>query len=141
MTRYPGLTSTTLAAVVLAILAAPAGAAPTCAEGPQIVGNEYVGTPCDDTIRMPRSVTVAHGGDGNDTIYGQRGNDRLFGDGGNDRLYGGIGDDQLEAVTATTSSPAASAPTRPSTAKRATTSSAATRRSTTSRTRAAAPTR
>lgn len=95
LNRYPALTSTALAVFVLAILAAPAGAAPTCAEGPQIVGNEYVGTPCDDTIRMPRSVTVAHGGDGDDTIYGQRGNDRIFGDGDDDRLYGGIGDDQL----------------------------------------------
>ncbi|HEU4905759.1 MAG TPA: calcium-binding protein [Solirubrobacterales bacterium] len=75
--------------------ASPAAAA--CgAEEPRIVGNVYYGTSCDDTYRMPRSVTVAHGEGGNDTIYGQRGNDRLFGDAGNDRLYGGIGDDQLK---------------------------------------------
>jgi Ca2+-binding RTX toxin-like protein len=86
----------TVIALLLAI--APAGtadAAPTCAEGPQIEGNAYVGTPCDDVIRMPRSVTVARGEGGDDVIYGQRGNDRLFGGPGDDRLYGGIGDDQL----------------------------------------------
>jgi hypothetical protein len=81
--------------VALALGAPLAVAAPSCEEGPQIVGSEYIGTPCADTIRMPRSVTVAHGGGGNDVIYGQRGNDRLFGGEGNDRLYGGIGDDQL----------------------------------------------
>lgn len=84
-----------LAVALLAALPAAAGAAPTCAEGPQIVGNQYIGTPCDDVIRMPRSVTVAHGEGGDDTIYGQRGNDRLFGGPGDDRLYGGIGDDQI----------------------------------------------
>lgn len=84
-----------LAALLLAALPVPTQAAPSCAEGPQIVGNTYIGTPCDDVIRMPRGVTVAHGEAGDDTIYGQRGNDRLFGDGGDDRLYGGIGDDEL----------------------------------------------
>lgn len=72
-----------------------ANAAPSCAEGPETVGNEIIGTPCDDTIRMPRNITTAHGEGGNDTIYGQRGNDSLFGDEGNDRLYGGVGDDRL----------------------------------------------
>jgi Ca2+-binding RTX toxin-like protein len=99
LNRYATQTSTTLAGLLAAaaLIAFPAAAhaAPTCAEGPQIEGNVYVGTPCDDTIRMPRAVTVARGEGGNDTIYGQRGNDRLFGGDGNDRLYGGIGDDQL----------------------------------------------
>lgn len=83
--------------VLLATLlgAAPANAAPTCAEGPQIVGETFVGTPCDDTIRAPRGVTTVSGEGGNDVLYGQRGNDSLFGGEGHDRLYGGIGDDQL----------------------------------------------
>ncbi|MEX0972570.1 MAG: calcium-binding protein [Solirubrobacterales bacterium] len=99
MNRYATQTSTTLAGLLAmaALLAFPAAAhaAPTCEEGPQIEGSVYVGTPCDDTIRMPRAVTVARGEGGDDTIYGQRGNERLFGGEGNDRLYGGIGDDQL----------------------------------------------
>jgi Ca2+-binding RTX toxin-like protein len=82
--------------VLLAALgAAPATAAPTCAEGPQTVGNEIIGTPCADTIRLPRAVTTVFGEGGDDVLYGQRGNDRLFGGEGADRLYGGIGDDRL----------------------------------------------
>ncbi|HEX7058977.1 MAG TPA: calcium-binding protein [Solirubrobacterales bacterium] len=84
-----------VALLSLAALPAAASAAPTCAEGPETVGDTIIGTPCDDTIRMPRSVTTAYGEGGNDTIFGQRGNDRLFGGFGDDRLYGGIGDDQL----------------------------------------------
>ena len=86
-----------LLAVLVAIAASapPASAAPSCAEGPQTVGDTIVGTPCDDTIRPPRSVTSVFGEGGNDTLYGGRGNDRLFGGEGNDRLFGGIGDDQL----------------------------------------------
>ncbi|HEU5141902.1 MAG TPA: calcium-binding protein [Solirubrobacterales bacterium] len=53
------------------------------------------GTPCADTIRLPRSVTTVFGEGGDDTLYGGRGNDRLNGGEGHDRLYGGIGDDQL----------------------------------------------
>jgi len=70
-------------------------AAPSCAEGPQIVGSEYIGTPCADTIRAPRSVTIVRGEGGDDLLFGQRGNDTLYGGEGNDRLYGGIGDDRL----------------------------------------------
>ncbi len=84
-----------LAGLVLAVAAPSATAVPTCAEGPQTVGDTIVGTPCDDTIRAPRGVTTVNGEGGNDTLYGQRGNDRLNGGEGNDRLYGGIGDDQL----------------------------------------------
>ncbi len=72
-----------------------ASAAPTCAEGPQTVGDTIVGTPCDDTIRAPRSITAVFGEGGNDTLFGGRGNDRLNGGEGADRLYGGIGDDRL----------------------------------------------
>src|SRR4051794_18450392 len=79
----------------LALLPSAAKAAPTCAEGPQIVGDVYVGTPCDDVIRAPRGVTEIRGEGGNDVLYGQRGNDSLFGGEGNDRLYGGVGDDRL----------------------------------------------
>jgi Ca2+-binding RTX toxin-like protein len=84
---------------VLAILALAvppsAGAAPSCAEGPETVGETIVGTPCDDTIRAPRGITTVLGEGGNDTLYGQRGNDTLFGGEGDDRLYGGVGDDRL----------------------------------------------
>jgi len=84
------------ALVALGVLgAAGAGAAPNCGEPPETVGNIIVGTPCDDTIRAPRSVTTVNGEGGNDTIFGGRGNDSLNGAAGNDRLYGGIGDDQL----------------------------------------------
>ncbi|MET0557722.1 MAG: calcium-binding protein [Solirubrobacterales bacterium] len=72
-----------------------AAAAPSCAEGPQTVGNTIYGTPCDDTIRAPRSVTTVMGEGGDDTLSGQRGNDSLFGGEGADRLYGGVGDDRL----------------------------------------------
>jgi Ca2+-binding RTX toxin-like protein len=82
-----------VALLLLAMLPAAARAAPTCAEGPQTVGDTIVGTPCDDTIRAPRGVTTVFGEGGNDTLFGQRGNDSLFGGEGNDRLYGGIGDD------------------------------------------------
>jgi hypothetical protein len=99
LNRYATQTSTAVAALLtaVALIAAPspAHAAPSCAEGPQIEGNVYLGTPCADTIRAPRSVTVVRGEGGDDTLYGQRGNDRLFGGEGHDRLYGGIGDDQL----------------------------------------------
>jgi len=97
--RIATLTSTALAAslvgCLLAVLAPAASAAPSCAEGPQIEGSTIVGTPCDDTIHAPRSVTTVNGEGGNDTLFGGRGNDRLNGGEGNDRLYGGIGDDQL----------------------------------------------
>jgi Ca2+-binding RTX toxin-like protein len=84
-----------VALLLLAALPTAASAAPTCAEGPETVGDTIVGTPCDDTIRAPRGITTVFGEGGNDSLFGQRGNDSLFGGEGNDRLYGGIGDDQL----------------------------------------------
>lgn len=86
-----------LIALPCAFLALPSSsvAAPSCAEGPQTVGRTIVGTPCADTIRLPRSVTTVLGEGGDDVLYGQRGNDSLFGGEGNDRLYGGVGDDRL----------------------------------------------
>lgn len=80
-----------------AFLALPSSsvAAPSCAEGPQTVGTTIIGTPCADTIRLPRSVTTILSEGGDDVLYGQRGNDSLFGGEGNDRLYGGVGDDRL----------------------------------------------
>jgi Ca2+-binding RTX toxin-like protein len=77
-----------------AAVAPVSSAAPSCAEGPQIVGSAIVGTPCPDTIRAPRGVTTVNGEGGDDVIYGQRGNDEINGGEGNDRLYGGIGDDR-----------------------------------------------
>lgn len=97
--RYATQTSTALAALLamaaLGTFASAANAAPSCEEEPQIVGDTYFGTPCDDTIRAPRNVTTIYGEGGNDILYGQRGNDSLFGGDGNDRLYGGVGDDHL----------------------------------------------
>jgi Ca2+-binding RTX toxin-like protein len=84
-----------LGLLLILAVAPPAGAAPSCAEGPETVGSEIIGTPCADTIRLPRSITTVHGEGGDDILYGQRGNDNLFGDEGNDRLYGGVGDDRL----------------------------------------------
>ncbi len=80
--------------MALAAGAPAAGAAPSCAEGPETTGDTITGTPCPDTIRAPRGVTTVNGEGGNDTIYGQRGNDQINGGEGNDRLYGGIGDDR-----------------------------------------------
>jgi Ca2+-binding RTX toxin-like protein len=86
-----------LLALSCVFLALPslAAAAPSCAEGPQVVGNTIVGTPCADLIRLPRNITAAFGEGGDDVLYGQRGNDSLFGGEGADRLYGGVGDDRL----------------------------------------------
>jgi Ca2+-binding RTX toxin-like protein len=92
---FRGLSGVLWVLGLLVAAASPAGAAPSCAEGPQTTGSEIVGTPCADTIRLPRSVTAVRGEGGDDTLYGQRGNDRLFGGEGADRLYGGIGDDRL----------------------------------------------
>src|ERR1044072_5463032 len=88
--------------VVNAALAAPSSAAPSCAEGPQIVGDTILGTPCGDPIRAPRGVTTVNGEGGDDVIYGQRGNDQINGGEGNDRLYGGIGDDRPRGGAAAT---------------------------------------
>ena len=95
--RYAAPTSTAVGAMLLlaAFLAGPASAAPSCAEGPQQVGETIYGTPCADTIHTPRGVTAVYGEGGDDTIYGGRGNQSLYGGPGNDRLYGGIGDDHL----------------------------------------------
>ena len=79
--------------LTVATLPAMASAAPSCAEGPQTVGDTIVGTPCDDTIHAPRGITAVFGEGGNDSLYGGRGNDSLYGGEGDDRLYGGIGDD------------------------------------------------
>lgn len=83
--------------LLVAYLSAPGtvSAAPSCAEGPETVGETIVGTPCADTIRLPRNVTIVFGEGGDDVLFGQRGNDSLFGGEGADRLYGGIGDDRL----------------------------------------------
>lgn len=119
-----------LAALMLAFLfALPAGGAPaaaadspSCAEGPQREGDEIVGTPCDDYIVAPGSVSAVYGGGGDDTIVGGvtiaatgvceseagchlevgsqtfeggPGNDVVYGDRGNDTLRGNAGDDRL----------------------------------------------
>jgi len=92
-TRVLGALLASGAVAIAAPAAAPA--APSCAEGPQTVEREIIGTPCADTIRAPRSVTTVRGEGGDDVLFGQRGNDSLFGGEGADRLYGGVGDDRL----------------------------------------------
>jgi Ca2+-binding RTX toxin-like protein len=94
--RLPRPTGPLLGSLLLILAVAPsAGAAPSCAEGPETVGDTIVGTPCDDTIHAPQGIVTVLGEGGNDSLFGGRGNDRLFGGEGDDRLYGGIGDDQL----------------------------------------------
>jgi Ca2+-binding RTX toxin-like protein len=117
--------ATVVLALGLALLAAlladdAAGAsAPSCAAGPERVGNTIHGTPCADVIHAPASVSAVYGGGGNDTIVpgpiaaltdcpeecrlgvgsqtfdGGPGNDTVFGERGNDTLNGGEGDDRL----------------------------------------------
>jgi Ca2+-binding RTX toxin-like protein len=118
----------TFVAILLAVLAfappragaapAPAGA-PSCAEGPERVGDAIEGTPCADTIVVPAGVASVSGGGGDDTIVpgpiaaaascpsgcrlgvgsqtfeGGPGNDIVFGERGNDKLLGGEGNDKL----------------------------------------------
>jgi len=117
--RLPQLGAAILAPLLLGALPATAPAAPSCAEGPQAVGEAIVGTPCADLIRVPPNVVAVHGGAGDDTIvpapiaasaecpdecrlgigsqtfYGGPGDDVVFGERGNDRLYGEGGDDRL----------------------------------------------
>lgn len=109
-----------MAALAIWMPTSAAGAAPSCAEGPQRVDDTVVGTPCSDTIQAPPGVTAVQGGAGNDTIVaapvtaaapcnetcehlgvgsqtfeGGPGNDVIFGERGNDTLNGGAGDDSL----------------------------------------------
>jgi Ca2+-binding RTX toxin-like protein len=70
--------------LALALLAVPAASAaapdpaalaaelptPTCAEGPDREGEVIVGTPCDDHIVVPPTVTYVDGGAGDDVIEG-----------------------------------------------------------------------
>jgi Ca2+-binding RTX toxin-like protein len=108
-----------VALVVLAWPAQAASAAPSCAEGPRVVGETIVGTPCDDVIHAPPGVATVKGGAGDDTMVaapiaaseecpagchlgvgsqtfeGGPGNDVVYGERGNDILNGGEGDDRL----------------------------------------------
>jgi Ca2+-binding RTX toxin-like protein len=107
-----------LALTPAASLASPGDlAAPSCAEGPQRVGDALEGTPCGETIVVPPGVAAVDGGGGDDTILapiaaaipceaiclsvgsqtfeGGPGNDVVFGERGNDVLRGGEGNDRL----------------------------------------------
>ena len=120
MKRALGTASVLLAcACAAAVLAAgPAAAAmPTCAEGPQRVGDTIEGTPCGETIVAPPTVARVIGGGGDDmivsplaaalpcegtclsvgsqTFEGGPGDDVVFGERGNDILRGGPGNDRL----------------------------------------------
>lgn len=105
--------------------APPASEMPSCAEGPERVGDAVLGTPCDDRIVAPASVAAVFGGEGDDVIVGSNsgpvaaasgdplapgglhlevgsqtfeggaGNDTVFGDRGNDTLRGNAGNDRL----------------------------------------------
>jgi Ca2+-binding RTX toxin-like protein len=115
-----GLAVALVAALAAALLPSAASAAPSCAEGPEKVGDAVLGTPCDDTIHAPAGVDSVQGGGGNDTIVaapvaagapcnetcehlgigsqtfdGGPGNDVIFGERGNDTLNGNGGDDSL----------------------------------------------
>ncbi len=92
---YRQLVAWALPLALFLALPSAGAAAPSCAEGPETVGTTVIGTPCADTIRLPRGVTSAFGEGGDDRLFGQRGNESLFGGEGADRLYGGIGDDRL----------------------------------------------
>ncbi len=123
-TLRKALAGSLLACIALVAIVSPAMAkgaeSPSCAQGPERVGGEIVGTPCADTIVVPAGVSVVDGGAGNDTIRpapitaaapctgecrhlgvgsqtfnGGPGNDVIFGDRGNDRLDGGEGADSL----------------------------------------------
>jgi Ca2+-binding RTX toxin-like protein len=87
--------ATLVCCAAMAASAPSALAAPSCAEGPQTIGETIVGTPCPDTIQASRGITTVYGEGGDDTIYGGRGNQTIYGGEGDDRLYGGIGDDML----------------------------------------------
>lgn len=100
-------------------VAGAAGAAPSCAQGPERTGGTILGTPCDDTIVASPGVAAVDGAGGDDTIVaapisdsapcpegchlgvgsqtfeGGPGNDIVYGERGNDRLFGGAGNDQL----------------------------------------------
>lgn len=119
--RKPSLVLLTLlmALATAAVAASTADAAPTCAEGPQTIGDTIVGTPCNDTIRATAGVSAVTGGPGDDTIVpaaivsatpfpgeqwlgvgsqtfeGGPGDDLVFGERGNDTLLGGEGNDRL----------------------------------------------
>jgi Ca2+-binding RTX toxin-like protein len=95
MRHRPHLIGAALLLGAFAAFPGASSAAPSCADGPETVGTAIVGTPCADTIRLPRNVTTVYGEGGDDRLYGQRGNDNLFGGEGADRLYGGVGDDRL----------------------------------------------
>lgn len=115
-------------ALLAALLVTPAASAevsvtepPSCLEGPQREGETIVGTPCDDVIHVPATVTEVNAGAGNDKIIagpitaaitecpfpgchlelgstvfeGGPGNDVVWGDRGNDILLGNGGDDWL----------------------------------------------
>jgi Ca2+-binding RTX toxin-like protein len=117
-----GVLLTALAVGPLPAQAAPGPSAPpSCAEGPERIGDTIEGTPCADTIVVPAGVASVSGGGGNDTIMpgpisavvtscpaagcrldvgsqtfeGGPGNDIVFGERGNDTLLGGGGNDKL----------------------------------------------
>jgi len=109
-----------VATLAWVLLPSAASAAPSCAEGPERVGDTVSGTPCDDVIHAPAGIDSVQGGAGDDTIVaapvaaaapcdetcehlgvgsqtfeGGPGNDVIFGERGNDTLNGGGGDDSL----------------------------------------------
>ncbi len=120
MRRGLGVLGVVMLACACAPAAVPAAAspdAPTCAEGPQRVGDTVEGTPCGETIVAPPGVTTVQAGGGNDTIIatpvsaaecegtclgvgspvyeGGPGDDIVFGERGNDIIRGNAGNDRL----------------------------------------------
>ncbi|MBC8239936.1 MAG: hypothetical protein H8E30_05610, partial [Alphaproteobacteria bacterium] len=60
-----------------------------------IVANMGEGNDTLDASGLSGVILVAHGDDGNDTIYGTSAGEYIYGDAGDDRLYGNGGDDVL----------------------------------------------
>jgi uncharacterized delta-60 repeat protein len=60
-----------------------------------VAGSVVYGDSGNDDIHL-YAVGIAHGGSGNDRLFGSKGNDQLFGDDGNDRMTGNGGSDTLD---------------------------------------------
>lgn len=74
------------------------GAAFRDISAPGLTEIHFHGGNADDFFKtnIPAIRLVAHGGSGNDTIYGSNTNDHLYGDVGHNQLFGLDGDDELE---------------------------------------------
>jgi hypothetical protein len=86
-----------LASLMVAVVAAPVSAAPTCDGKPAtIVGGGLIeGTNGNDVIVGSNGEDQIFGMGGKDTICGRGGDDGIDGGGKRDRIFGGSGDDSI----------------------------------------------